>query len=31
VVRAGAKEAELLKAMNLEANYKFILAVTVGY
>jgi len=31
VVRAGAKEAELLKAMNMEANYKFILAVTVGY
>jgi nitroreductase len=31
VVRAGAKEAELLKAMNLEANYKFILAITVGY
>ena len=31
VVRAGAKEAELLKAMNLEANYKFILAVPVGY
>jgi len=31
VVRAGAKEAELLKEMNLEANYKFILAVTVGY
>jgi len=31
VVRAGAKEVELLKAMNLEANYKFILAITVGY
>lgn len=31
VVRAGAKEAELLKSMNLEANYKFILAITVGY
>jgi len=31
VVRAGAKETELLKAMNLETNYKFILAITVGY
>jgi len=31
VVRAGAKEVELLKAMNLKANYKFILAITVGY
>jgi nitroreductase len=31
VVRAGAKEAELLKAMNLETGYKFILAQTVGY
>ena len=31
VVRAGAKEVELLKAMNLGANYKFILAQTVGY
>jgi Nitroreductase len=31
VVRAGAKEAELLKALNLGANYKFILAQTVGY
>lgn len=31
VVRAGAKEAELLKAMNLGENYKFILAQTVGY
>lgn len=31
VVRAGAKEAELLKAMNLGENYKFIIAQTVGY
>ena len=31
VVRAGAKEAELLKVMNLDADYKFILAQTVGY
>jgi nitroreductase len=31
VVRAGAKEAELLKAMNLGDNYKFIIAETVGY
>ena len=31
VVRAGAKEVELLKAMNLGENYKFILAQTVGY
>jgi len=31
VVRAGAKEVELLKAMNLDSNYKFILAQTVGY
>jgi len=31
VVRASAKEAELLKAMNLGANYKFIIAQTVGY
>jgi nitroreductase len=31
VVRAGAKEAELLKTMNLDASYKFILAQTVGY
>ena len=31
VVRAGAKEVELLKAMNLESGYKFILAQTVGY
>jgi len=31
VVRGGAKEVELLKAMNLDANYKFILAQTVGY
>lgn len=31
VVRAGAKEVELLKAMNLDLNYKFILAQTVGY
>ena len=31
VVRAGAKEAELLKVMNLGADYKFILAQTVGY
>jgi nitroreductase len=31
VVRAGAKEAELLKAMNMETGYKFILAQTVGY
>lgn len=31
VVRAGAKEAELLKALNLGANYKFVLAQTVGY
>lgn len=32
VVRAGAQEVELLKAMSLDAaNYKFILAQTVGY
>ncbi len=31
VTRAGAKEAELLKTMNLDSNYKFILAVTVGH
>lgn len=31
VVRAGAKEAELLKVMKLDATYKFILAETVGY
>jgi len=31
VVRGGAKEAELLKTMNLETGYKFILAQTVGY
>jgi len=31
VVRAGAKEVELLKAMNLPDNYKFIMAQTVGY
>jgi len=31
VVRAGAKEAELLKAMHLGDNYKFILAQTIGY
>jgi nitroreductase len=31
VVRGGAKDAELLKAMNLEVGYKFILAQTVGY
>jgi len=31
VVRGSAKEAELLKAMNLGANYKFIIAQTVGY
>jgi nitroreductase len=31
VVRAGAKEAELLKTMNLGENYKFIIAQTVGY
>ena len=31
VIRAGAREAELLKAMNLDSNYKFILAQTVGY
>jgi nitroreductase len=31
VVREGAKEAELLKAMHLNSNYKFILAQTVGY
>lgn len=31
VVRAGAKEAELLKAMSLGENYKFIIAQTVGY
>jgi len=31
VVRGSAKEAELLKAMNLGENYKFILAATVGY
>lgn len=31
VSRAGAKEVELLKAMHLGENYKFILAQTVGY
>jgi nitroreductase len=31
VVRAGAKEVELLKAMKLDTGYKFILAQTVGY
>lgn len=31
VVRAGAKETELLKVLNLDANYKFIIAQTVGY
>ena len=31
VVRAGAKEVELLKAMKLPDNYKFIMAQTVGY
>ena len=31
VVRASAKDVELLKAMNLGSNYKFILALTVGY
>jgi len=31
VVRAGAKEVELLKAMNLGDNYKFVIAQTVGY
>ena len=31
VVRAGAKEAELLKVLNLGENYKFIVAQTVGY
>lgn len=31
VVRASAKDAELLKVMNLGSNYKFILAQTVGY
>jgi len=31
VVRAGAKEVELLKVMKLGDNYKFILAETVGY
>ena len=31
VVRASAKDVELLKAMNLGSNYKFILAQTVGY
>ena len=31
VVRAGAKEAELLKAINLGENFKFILAQTIGY
>ena len=31
VVRAGAREAELLKVMKLDAGYKFILAQTVGY
>ena len=31
VVRAGAKEVELLKAMNLGDNFKFIMAQTVGY
>jgi len=31
VVRASVNEAELLKAMNLSSNYKFILAQTVGY
>lgn len=31
VVRGGAQEAGLLKAMKLDAGYKFILAQTVGY
>lgn len=31
VVRAGAKEDELLKVMNLDENFQFILAQTVGY
>lgn len=31
VVRAGAKETELLNAINLADNYKFIIAQTVGY
>jgi len=31
VVRAGAKEAELLKTLGLGDNYKFIIAQTVGY
>jgi len=31
VVRAGAKEVELLKVMKLEIGYKFIIAQTVGY
>jgi len=31
VVRASVNETELLKAMNLSSNYKFILAQTVGY
>jgi hypothetical protein len=31
VARAGAKEVELLKVMNLDSTYKFILAVTVGH
>ncbi len=31
VVRAGAKEVELLKTMYLDSNYKFILAQTIGY
>ena len=31
VSRAGAKEAELLKVMKLDSNYKFILAQTLGY
>ena len=31
VVRAGAKEVELLKTMNLGDNFKFIIAQTVGY
>ena len=31
VVRAGAKDVELLKVLNLGENYKFIVAQTVGY
>jgi len=31
VVRAGVKEAELLKTLSLGDNYKFIMAQTVGY